>query len=310
MNPRNFFVLLVLLLPVCCLAQPNPPSVLEGRWDITVKGHDREWPSWLEVRHSGNHTYIGRFVSVTGSARPISRVEINGSNFSFKIPPQWEKGDGDLSLEGSFTQETIGGTVTYPDGKSYSWEGVRAPALRSTKTPEWSESITLFNGKDLTGWNTRGGKNQWIAENGVLKNPAPGSNLFTDQRYSDFKLHIEFRLPAESNSGIYLRGRYEVQITDAQGQEPWDDQFSGIYGFLEPIFLTAKHAGEWQSYDITLVGRVVTVVANGVTVISNQVIPGITGGAIDSKEGEPGPIMLQGDHGSVEFRNIVLTPAK
>lgn len=308
--PRFIFALPIFCTSICCLAQPSNPSPLEGRWDITVAGDTGEWPSWLEVRHSGMHNYNGRFVATLGSARPISKVDINGNNFSFKIPPQWEPGDGDLMVNGTFSGNTSKGTITYPNGKTFNWEGARAPFLRSTKNPEWGTPITLFNGKDLKGWNTKGGNNQWVVESGVLKSPVSGSNLFSDQLFTDFKLHIEFRCPAGSNSGIYLRGRYEVQITDGKGLHPWDDQFSGIYGFIEPIVNMAKNAGEWQSYDITLIGRVVTVVANGVTVINNQVIPGITGGAIDSKEGEPGPVMFQGDHGPIEFRNIVITPSK
>jgi hypothetical protein len=123
-------------------------------------------------------------------------------------------------------------------------------------------------------------------------------------------LHIEFRYPKGSNSGVYLRGRYEVQIEDNKGMDPLVDRFSAIYGFITPNEMAAKDAGEWQTYDITLVGRTVTVIANGKTVICNQEIPGITGGAIDSKENEPGPILIQGDHGPVEFRNIVITRGK
>jgi len=125
-----------------------------------------------------------------------------------------------------------------------------------------------------------------------------------------FKLHIEFRYPKGSNSGVYLRGRYEVQIEDSKGMEPLNDQLSSIYGFLSPSEMLAKNAGEWQSYDITLVGRMVTVVFNGKKVICSQEIPGITGGALDSREGEPGPIYLQGDHGPIEYRNIRIATAK
>ena len=130
----------------------------------------------------------------------------------------------------------------------------------------------------------------------------------SDEKFMDFKLHIEFRYPEGSNSGVYLRGRYEVQVTDSKGKEPSDIEFSGVYGFLTPNEMAAKSAGEWQSYDITLIGRRVTVTANGVTVINDQNIPGITGGALNSKEGEPGPFMIQGDHGPIEYRNIVVTP--
>lgn len=132
----------------------------------------------------------------------------------------------------------------------------------------------------------------------------------SDLTFNDFKLHIEFRYPKGSNSGVYLRGRYEVQIIDSKGMEPSKDLLGALYGFISPSDMMAKEAGEWQSYDITLIGRMVTLSVNGKTVICNAEIPGITGGAINSKEGEPGPILLQGDHGPVEFRNIVLTPAR
>ncbi len=126
----------------------------------------------------------------------------------------------------------------------------------------------------------------------------------------DFKLHIEFRYPEHSNSGVYLRGRYEVQVEDSYGKQPGSVYLGGVYGFLTPSENVARKAGEWQSYDITLVGRRVTVEANGKTIIHNQIIPGITGGAINSKEATPGPLLLQGDHGPVEYRNITIsTPA-
>jgi hypothetical protein len=154
------------------------------------------------------------------------------------------------------------------------------------------------------------GNNQWVVENGVLRSPKSGANLVTDNKFTDFKLHIEFRYDKGSNSGVYLRGRYEVQIADSKGKEPLVDELGAVYGFLAPSEQVAKDPGEWQSYDITLVGRMVTIVANGKQIICNTAIPGITGGALDSNEGEPGPLLLQGDHGPIEFRNIVLTPAK
>ena len=154
------------------------------------------------------------------------------------------------------------------------------------------------------------GANQWTVKDGVLASTKSGSNLISNKTFNDFQLHVEFKYPKGSNSGVYLRGRYEVQIVDSKGMFPWNDQFSAIYGFLPPNEMTAKNAGEWQTYDITLIGRTVTVIANGKTVICNAVIPGITGGALDSKEGEAGPILIQGDHGAIEYRNITITPAK
>jgi hypothetical protein len=113
-----------------------------------------------------------------------------------------------------------------------------------------------------------------------------------------------------SNSGVYLRGRYEVQIQDDFGKPAESHGAGGLYGFLTPTTNAIKPAGEWQTYDITFIGRQLTVVLNGQTIIDRQEIPGVTGGAIDSAEGTPGPIMLQGDHGKVWFKNIVITPAK
>ena len=288
--------------------KPEDQTAILGRWDITVTMNGKAFPSWLEVIQSGNHTLVGRFVGRDGSARPISKINYSNGQLSFSIPPQWESGDQDLVLQGDITSDGLVGTLKTPDGKSYSWVAVRAPLLKQTGNPVWGTPIKLFNGKDMTGWHTTG-PNQWIADSGMLRSPHSGSNIMTDKTFTNFKLHIEFRYPKESNSGVYLRGRYEVQIVDPDIMEPADDLLGAIYGFLPPNEMMAKAPGEWQSYDITLVGRLVTVVVNGKTVICNEEIPGITGGAIDSREGEPGPIYLQGDHGPVDFRNIILTPA-
>ncbi len=284
-------------------------SPLEGRWNITVDMDGKSAPSWLEVRHSGTHTLIGQFVSVSGSARPISEVHFNDGKFHFSIPPQWEDGKKDFTLNGVLAGDKISGTVNTPEGGTHSWTGVRAPTLRRSKQPTWGTPIKLTGGNSLKGWHTTG-PNQWIAKDGILKSEKSGSNLITDQKFDDFKLHLEFRIPKGSNSGVYLRGRYEVQVTDSKGKEPALDELGAVYGFLMPNEMAAKESGEWNTYDITLIGRMVTIVANGKTVITNQEIPGITGGALDSNEGEPGPLYIQGDHGAVEYRNMVITPAK
>ena len=121
---------------------------------------------------------------------------------------------------------------------------------------------------------------------------------------------MEFRYPKEGNSGVYLRGRYEVQVEDSRGMELSSEHLGGIYGFLVPNQDAARNPGEWQSFDITLSGRQVTVVLNGTTIICEQDIPGITGGALSSDEGAPGPIMLQGDHNPIEYRKVTLRPVK
>ena len=284
------------------------PAII-GRWDLTLDFSGKKLPSWLEVHHSGFKTLVGAFVGVGGSARPISKVNFEDGKVSFSIPPQWESGDGDVSLNGTLQSDNLSGTITFSDGKIYNFTGVRAPSLERTSKPVWEKPVQLFNGKDLSGWHATG-NNQWVVENGVLKSPHSGANLVTDKTFNDFKLHIEFRYPKESNSGVYLRGRYELQIEDEVAGQQAKEQLGGIYGFIEASEKASKGPGEWQTYDITLVGRMLTVELNGKTIISNREIPGITGGALDSNEGEPGPLYIQGDHGPIEYRNIVITPAK
>ena len=304
---KMYVVAFGLILASTTLSFTQQINPIEGRWDMVISQEGEELPSWLEIRHSGSRTLVGRFVYAMGSARPISEVKMKDGKFSFAMPPQWEDGNTYMEFEGSMNGDVLKGTMLYTNGQTYNWVATRAPQLEYTKNPKWGKPIKLFNGMDLSGWQAMG-ENQWIAESGVLKSPKSGSNLVSDQKFNDFKLHLEFKYPQGSNSGVYLRGRYEVQIMDSKGAEPSDVEYSGVYGFLTPSEVAAKGPGEWQEYDITLIGRRVTVVANGTTVISDQIIPGITGGALDSKEGEPGPLYFQGDHGPIEFRNIIVTP--
>ena len=287
-------------------AQANAPAI--GRWDLTVQGANGPYPSWIEVSLSGSRTLVGRFVAGGGSARPISRVEYADGTMRFSIPPQWERENADLTVVAKVEGDALTGTLTTPGGEQHPFTGKRAPLLRRTTAPVWGAPVTLFNGKDLSGWTPLGGTNQWKAIDGVLTNVRGGANLVTNDKYTDFKLHIEFKYPKGGNSGVYLRGRYEVQVEDNGAAEPQSVHLGGVYGFLVPNENVSKGPDVWHTYDITLIGRRLTVVLNGKTIIADQTIPGITGGALDSNEGEPGPIYLQGDHGPVAFRNIIITP--
>jgi Domain of Unknown Function (DUF1080) len=281
-----------------------------GRWDVTVKTDKGEYPSWIEISKAGNRLK-GRFVGKSGSARPIVKISATEGRLEFSLPKQYEERTNDLVFKGKLAGDKLEGTTTNEEGKTLQWTAVRAPSLERVSVPKWGAPIQLFNGKDLTGWKIRypDKPNGWKVEKGILVNNPPSTDLITEQEFEDFKLHVEFNIPEQSNSGVYLRGRYEVQIEDSFGKAPESHRMGGIYGFLTPSSNPSKKAGEWQSYDITLVGRKVTVVLNGTTIIKNQEIPGITGGALNSDEGTPGPIFLQGDHGKVSYRNIVLTPA-
>jgi hypothetical protein len=280
-----------------------------GRWDISIRTRHGDLPAWLEIRHSGFDALVGQFVAPLGSARPISQIEVHEGKLHFSIPPQWEAGASEMTVEGRMHNDNLGGTIMFPDGNCYKWVGCRAPALRRAAAPVWGDPQALFNGVDLSGWQVLG-EETWQVEDGILRNVWPGGNLVTVDKYDDFQLHLEYRYPEEGNSGVYLRGRYEVQIIDNTRADPAIDMMGAIYGFLPPSKIVTHGPGEWNAFDITLLGRIVTVEINGETVIYRREIPGITGGALDSDEGSPGPLMLQGEHGTVDFRNILLAPGR
>jgi hypothetical protein len=293
----------LLSLPSAATAQGEPRVV--GRWDLRVQSANSAYPSWLEITTSGNKTLVGRFVGRVGSARPIARVVYAHDTLRFAIPPQWDRDTADLRLEAMLDSERLVGTITTPAGARQAFTGVRAPSLKQAAVTKWSAPTNLFNGKELTGWKTQGGESHWSVVNGVLTSSASGANLMTTSVFEDFKLHVEFRYPKGGNSGVYLRGRYEVQIEDSPERDlPELVDIGAIYGFLRPNENASTGAGQWQAMDVTLVGRRVTVVLNGRTIIADQIIPGITGGALDADEGSPGPILLQGDHLPIEYRNI------
>jgi hypothetical protein len=282
-----------------------------GRWDLTMKAPDREYPSWLEIQDRDGQL-SAQFVGRWGNARPLPKIEIHGSGVTFVSPKDEEGSKDDMVFEGKLAGSTLVGTANGPDGKPWTWVGVRAPALERAHAPAWGQPIQLFNGKDLTGWHMdHAGPPFWTVKDGSLVSPGNGPELIGDRKFQDFKLHVEFNCGKVANSGVYLRGRYEVQIETESESEPPSHHTGGVYGFLAPTPELPRSPDVWQSFDITLIGRRVTVVQNGKTIIDNQEIPGITGGALNSQEGTPGPIYLQGsEKGHVLFRSIVITPAQ
>jgi len=191
-----------------------------------------------------------------------------------------------------------------------------APDLKQVK---FGEPLLLLNGNDLAGWRLTDAQAEsgWSVKAGVLVNEVvkeegkPGKhygNLRTDREFEDFNLKLEVRVPPKGNSGVYLRGIYEVQVQDSYGKPLDSHNMGAIYSRIKPTVNAERPAGEWQTMDITLVARHVTVVLNGQKIIDNQPLPGCTGGALWSDVTRPGPIYLQGDHTGVEYRNIVLKP--
>jgi hypothetical protein len=321
MTRRNMFVpenvVLFLSLLVCCANRSpgqanNSDQAFVGRWDLTLQIPKREAPSWLEITQEGRQ-FHARMTSRWGHARPLPKVEIANGHITFVSPKEEEDRKDDMVFEGRLAGDRLVGTTTGPDGTPWQWIGERAPKLTRNGEPKWGKAVSLFNGKDLAGW-TMSDPNataKWTVEDGTLVSPGHGPELISTAKFNDFKLQVEFNCAKGANSGVYLRGRYEVQIEDDPEPEGPTMRTGGVYGFLAPSPEQPRRPGEWQTYDITFIGRVVTVVQNGQTIIDKQEIPGITGGALDSHEGLPGPIYLQGgETGHVAFRNLIITPAK
>lgn len=282
-----------------------------GRWDLTVKAPDREYPGWIEITLKDGQLH-GLMVGQWNHAEPVVQISVTGGTLSFISPQdEWDRKDN-MPFEGKLAGGRLSGTTKGPDGSAWTWAGERAPSLKRTGQPTWGKPIELFNGKDLTGWHeskTIAGKS-WTVANGLLTTPGNGPELINDKKFRDFKLHVEFNCGPSSNSGVYLRGRYEVQIETNSVQEPPSHHTGGVYGFIDPNPEQPRASDTWQTFDITLVGRTITLVHNAKLVIDHKEIPGITGGALDSHEGEPGPVYLQGsEDGHVLFRKVTLTPA-
>jgi hypothetical protein len=279
-----------------------------GRWDITVINEPRRRAWWLEVNGAGTANPSGRFVSAyAGDMNVIDEIKIqNGElQFSFRKRPN-------AVFKAKLAGGKLEGVLEQKDGKPMQWVGVRAPVIKDRDDGSWKpgKPVKLFNGKDLTGWLPLVPDKDlgWSVKDGVVSSTGGANNLISEAKFWNYTLHLEYRVGAHSNSGIGLRARYEIQILEDYGRPPDTHSNGALYSRVAPSVNASKPAGEWQTYDIRLVGRQVTVVLNGKTILDKAEIEGLTAVASDSNEAEPGAIILQGDHGPVDFRNVVLTP--
>ena len=283
-----------------------------GRWNVKITDAGDTFASGGFDVTSKAGALSGGVIWRWGSYLPAKSVEVADGTL---VVVREEKPGKIDTFEARLEGEALKGKVTYPDGKVQHFEGKKAPLLLSKKAPVWGAPVTLFDGKTLAGWKLRDTKkkNGWAVANGelVVVEPKDNADLVSEQSFQDMKLHIEFNVDRKSNSGVFLRGRYEVQILDnPDAKMALDSHGCGaVYSRIAPKLDATKPAGEWQALDITFVGRQVTVVLNGKTIVQD-VVEGITGGALSPWEGEPGPLMLQGDHGKVRFRNVVVTPGR
>lgn len=302
-----------------------------GRWALTLPDGGA---GWLELTEQDGW-YDGSILWGGGSVLPLAHVSISGDRVLATRIREVERKDAagtvvrvqrlTETLEGRAGAATMTLTHVVPraDGRGFerqTVEGRRIPPLPPRPDLDqvrYGPPIELFNGRDLTGWRLidPAHANGWRAEDGALVNePVPAGperrwgNLRTVDEFSDFHLTFEVNVPEGSNSGVYLRGIYEVQILDSSGRPPDSHHMGAIYSRIRPRVAAELPAGQWQTLAVTLVERHVTVVLNGVTIIANEPLAGCTGGALWSDEFRPGPIYLQGDHGPIRYRNFVLRP--
>jgi len=305
MSFKSAFVLGVALVG-CTIAQADTNPFL-GRWDFDVNTSSGIGANWLGITDKGGKLDVW-FQPTGGHVHPVADAKLTGSHLTLVVDAArgshpatiWELDASGDKLTG----------VQKTGEKSIDLTGVRAPELKYVHVSKWSQPEALFDGKDLNGWEPIGdpSKSHWVVKDGELVNEAHGDNLKSTRKFENFKLHFEVNCPDTANSGFYLRGRYEVQLEYEKEKEPGERSMGSIYGRLAPSIELPRMVGQWETFDVTLVGRMVTIVRDGKTIIDNKEIEGITGGAMNADEGEPGPFYIQGDHtGGLKFRNITVS---
>lgn len=304
---------------LACAAPAQDSKAFLGRWDMTVTpAEGNPYAQWMELV-SKDGKVEGRVQPRGGAWKPILGATVESGKMVVAVSSgrgptiNWE-----LTASGT---DKISGVEKRGATDGPKLVGLRAPKLDRPMPKAWAAPTPLFNGKDLTGWEPIGnaGNNKWIARDGELVNDNPevpgqknpgAANLKTTAKFQDFKLHFEVNCPETGNSGVYLRGRYELQIGTEGGSQP-DHEMGAIYSHYPPPAGSELGLGKWTTFDVTFVGRHVTVLRDGKMYHNNVEIPGPTGGALDSNESEPGSFFLQGDHhGVIRYRNMTVSVPK
>jgi hypothetical protein len=282
-------------------AQNNP---FAGAWNITPEA-PATGVYWLEVKDEGGKP-AAVFLNRGGSPVPAQDVKISGDELTFMV-------GGTAQNRPTVTLRAAGNKLTGTVG-TVKVAGERPPtwgACDANGTHAFGKPVTLFDGKSLDAWGVQIKDRAigWAIEDGVMTNQPKANNLVSKETFRDFRLDAEYKLSERGNSGIYLRGRYEMQVLDDFGRT--DDREHGhmsIYSAKAPLVNASKKAGEWQTAQITVVGNCVSATLNGQKIHDNSKLVRITGGALDAKESEPGPVMIQGDHEKVWYRKVAVTP--
>jgi hypothetical protein len=339
MNTKKLFlvtgiIIATLLISNHFLKASDDNKSFLGCWALTLPGNV---PGWIEIRQENGYL-DGDILWGWGSVVPLANVYIDNDQLvATRVREVVRERDDDgkpvrtqmvtSRMVFSVSGDQLSGTIYTPenDGTGISEGSVSGkknpplPAPPNFKEIEFGEKMSLFNGKDLAGWrmvNPNSANGFYVKDGILINNPVQEKdkphisygNLRTEQEFEDFNLILEVNVPENGNSGVYLRGIYEVQVFDSYGKPLDSHNMGGLYSRITPSENAEKPSGEWQTMDITLCQRHLTVILNGVTIINNQPVKGITGGALTSNEFAPGPIYLQGDHDKVMYRNIFVTP--
>jgi hypothetical protein len=280
-----------------------------GRWDIRVphEAKNRAW--WLEVSGAGSGGPLkGKFVGFPGgNTNDIQQIAIHDGELTFRF----DQGSNHLMYRARLVGDQLEGSCECGKEK-LDFSGVRAPKISDKDDGTWKpgKPVKLFDGKSLAGWKpvVAGQPLGWAIKDGILGNQPAANNLVSDRKFWNFDLHAGYRVSPNTNSGIGLRGRYEVQILDDYGKPPNTHGNGALYSKILPSENASLPPGEWQTVEVRLIGMQVTITLNGKKIIDKGEIEGLTAIATDPDEDKPGPIVLQGDHRAVEFRSVVVTP--
>ncbi|HUO29347.1 MAG TPA: DUF1080 domain-containing protein [Bryobacteraceae bacterium] len=302
----NLLVVSALTVPALARRPSGHPFV--GRWDFNITTPHGTHACWLGITEKDGTLDVW-YQPPGGNVYQLKEPTLVESHLILTVaPPRGQHPATTWNLE-LRDGKLVGVQQSGPN--TVELTGYRAPELKRREPKSWTAPEPLFDGKDLDGWEPIGdtAHNNWSVQDGLLVNAAHGANLRTTRKFEDFKVHYEVNCPEDGNSGFYLRGRYEVQIEyEPLSSNPPERRIGSIYGRIAPNPTVPRTPGQWETFDVMLVGRIVTVIHNGVTTIDHKEIDGITGGALDADEGEPGPFYIQGDHtGGLKFRNITVS---
>jgi len=326
MNLRlRVVAVLLFVFPVCVIAGPIPKELI-GDWSLDIESGEA---GWLRVAENNGEPEVSMLVNV-GSIKPLKGIEFRDGVIYVPLKTHRQGKNGPIistnRAEVRLDDGEVKGEIVtmFPDGKMIAdpFTGKSIPPMPPApdlSKVEFGKPTVLLNGADLSGWELRRPEKLkgWSVEDGVLVNSTPKTdfsatgaygNLRSTEVFGDGKLHIEFLIEPDRNSGIYVRGMYEAQVVDRDSRMQGLQGVGSIFGLVERSENPAKPGGEWQTYDITLVDRHITVLLNGVKTIDNQPVSGPTAGAMHTDPMTPGPLYLQGDHTSVKYRNIEFTP--